>query len=151
MPAIMSDRDFDIEQFKDVAKPMTTESPDSLRVAVVGSGPAGIYASDLLVKSDLAKNGTPVRVDLFERMPAPFGLIRYGVAPDHPRIKGIIKSLHNVMDKPEIRLLGNVDVGKDITVAELQEYYDAVIFATGAVADRDLNVPGADPLSLIHI
>ena len=140
----MSDRDFDIEQFKDVAKPMTTESPDSLRVAVVGSGPAGIYASDLLVKSDLAKNGTPVRVDLFERMPAPFGLIRYGVAPDHPRIKGIIKSLHNVMDKPEIRLLGNVDVGKDITVAELQEYYDAVIFATGAVADRDLNVPGAD-------
>ena len=123
---------------------MTTKSPDSLRVAVVGSGPAGIYASDLLVKSDLAKNGTPVRVDLFERMPAPFGLIRYGVAPDHPRIKGIIKSLHNVMDKPEIRLLGNVDVGKDITVEELQEYYDAVIFATGAVADRDLNVPGAD-------
>lgn len=77
-------------------------------------------------------------------MPAPFGLIRYGVAPDHPRIKGIIKSLHNVMDKPEIRLLGNVDVGNDITVEELQEHYDAVVFATGAVADRDLNVPGAD-------
>ena len=79
----------------------TSAQTDSLRVAVVGSGPAGIYASDLLVKSDLAKNGTEVRVDLFERMPAPFGLIRYGVAPDHPRIKGIIKSLHNVMDKPE--------------------------------------------------
>ncbi|MCQ4627361.1 FAD-dependent oxidoreductase [Corynebacterium sp. CCUG 65737] len=117
---------------------------DSLRVAVVGSGPAGIYASDLLIKSDLAQSGVDVKVDIFERMPAPFGLIRYGVAPDHPRIKGIVKSLHNVMDKPEIRLLGNVDVGTDITVEELQEYYDAVIFATGAVADRDLNIPGAE-------
>ena len=117
----------------------TPTSDNTLRVAVVGSGPAGIYASDLLVKSDV-----DVHVDLFERMPAPFGLIRYGVAPDHPRIKGIVKSLHNVLDKPEIRLLANVDVGNDITVEELQEYYDAVVFATGATADRDLNVPGAE-------
>ncbi|GAB3073518.1 FAD-dependent oxidoreductase [Corynebacterium aquatimens] len=110
-----------------------------LRVAVVGSGPAGIYASDLLIKS-----GVDVSIDLIERMPAPFGLIRYGVAPDHPRIKGIIKSLHSVLDKPQIRLLANVEVGKDVTVEELREYYDAIIFATGAVADKDLNVPGAD-------
>ncbi|WIM67414.1 FAD-dependent oxidoreductase [Corynebacterium breve] len=108
-----------------------------LRVAVVGSGPAGIYASDLLVKS-----GVEVSIDLFERMPAPFGLIRYGVAPDHPRIKGIIKSLHNVLDKPEIRLIGNVDIGKDITVDELRDYYDAIIFATGATADKYLPIPG---------
>ena len=87
-----------------------------LRVAVVGAGPAGIYASDLLVKS-----GEDVTVDLFERMPAPFGLIRYGVAPDHPRIKGIVKSLHAVLEKPEIRLLGNIEVGKDITVDEMHE------------------------------
>src|SRR5690625_2024602 len=74
------------------------------RIAVIGSGPAGIYASDLLVKSEL-----DVQIDLFEKMPAPFGLIRYGVAPDHPRIKGIVQSLHNVMEKNEIRFLGNIE------------------------------------------
>ena len=74
-----------------------------LRVAIVGAGPAGIYAADLLIKS-----AADVSIDLFEQMPAPFGLIRYGVAPDHPRIKGIVKSLHNVLDKPEVRLLANI-------------------------------------------
>ncbi|BAU97112.1 ferredoxin/ferredoxin-NADP reductase [Corynebacterium suranareeae] len=110
-----------------------------LRVAVVGAGPAGIYASDLLMKSD-----TDVQIDLFERMPAPFGLIRYGVAPDHPRIKGIVKSLHNVMDKEQLRFLGNIEVGKDITVDELHEFYDAIVFSTGATGDQDLRVPGSD-------
>lgn len=110
-----------------------------LRVAVIGSGPAGIYASDALTKSD-----HDVAVDIFERMPAPFGLIRYGVAPDHPRIKGIIKSLHKVLDKPEIRLFGNVNVGKDITLDELKKHYDAVIYATGATDDRDLNITGGE-------
>ena len=107
-----------------------------LRIAVIGSGPAGIYASDALTKSE-----ADVSVDIYERMPAPFGLIRYGVAPDHPRIKGIIKSLHKVMDKPEIRLFGNINVGEDITIDELKQFYDAVIYATGAT----------DDLSLIHI
>ncbi|WKD62007.1 NADPH-ferredoxin reductase FprA [Corynebacterium ciconiae DSM 44920] len=110
-----------------------------IRVAVVGAGPAGIYASDLLMKS-----GHEVSIDLFERMPAPFGLIRYGVAPDHPRIKGIVQSLHRVLDKPELRLLGNIEVGTTITVDELREFYDAIIFSTGATGDRVLNVPGAD-------
>ena len=111
-----------------------------LRVAVIGAGPAGIYASDLLIRNEERE----VFVDLFEQMPAPFGLIRYGVAPDHPRIKGIVKSLHNVLDKPRLRLLGNIEIGKDITVEELREYYDAVVFSTGAVADRDLNIPGIE-------
>ena len=110
-----------------------------VRVAVVGSGPAGIYASDLLVKSDL-----DVQIDLFEKMPTPFGLIRYGVAPDHPRIKGIIKSLHRVLSNEKIRFIGNVEVGHTISVEELKDHYDAVIFSTGAVDDRDLNIPGAD-------
>ena len=110
-----------------------------LRVAIIGSGPAGVYASDALMKS-----GREVSIDLYEKMPAPFGLIRYGVAPDHPRIKGIIKSLHRVLDKPEVRLIANVEFGKDVTLDELKELYDAVVFATGAVGDRDLNVPGAD-------
>ncbi|QGU05670.1 FAD-dependent oxidoreductase [Corynebacterium comes] len=115
---------------------MTTQQ--SLRVAVIGAGPAGIYASDLLIRNEEHQ----IDVDLFEQMPAPFGLIRYGVAPDHPRIKGIVKSLHNVLDRPRLRLLGNIEVGKDITVDELREHYDAVVFATGAVRDRALNIPG---------
>ncbi len=110
-----------------------------MRIAVVGAGPAGIYASDLLVKSD-----HDVQIDLFEKMPAPFGLIRYGVAPDHPRIKGIVKSLHNVLEREEIRFLGNIEVGKDITVDELREFYDAIVFSTGATGDKPLNIPGAD-------
>jgi ferredoxin--NADP+ reductase len=111
----------------------------SLRVAVVGAGPAGIYAADILDKSD-----ADVTIDLFERMPAPFGLIRYGVAPDHPRIKGIVTALHKVLDRPNIRLLGNIDYGTDIKLDELREFYDAVIFSTGAMADRPLDIPGVD-------
>ncbi|MGK3199939.1 FAD-dependent oxidoreductase [Amycolatopsis sp. MEPSY49] len=105
----------------------------------MGAGPAGIYAADILDKSD-----ADVTIDLFERMPAPFGLIRYGVAPDHPRIKGIVTALHKVLDKPNIRLLGNIDYGTDIKLDELREFYDAVIFSTGASADRALDIPGID-------
>ncbi|MEQ0561321.1 FAD-dependent oxidoreductase [Amycolatopsis sp. NEAU-NG30] len=111
----------------------------SLRVAVVGAGPAGIYAADILDKSD-----ADVQIDLFERMPAPFGLIRYGVAPDHPRIKGIVTALEKVLSKPNIRLLGNIGYGTDIKLDELREFYDAVIFSTGASADRALDIPGID-------
>lgn len=111
----------------------------TLRVAVVGAGPAGIYAADILTKSDV-----DVSVDLFERLPAPFGLVRYGVAPDHPRIKEIIKALQRVLAKPEVRFVGNVDFGTDVKLEELREFYDAVIFSTGAMADRDLNIPGID-------
>ena len=118
---------------------LTDAGQNQLRVAVVGSGPAGIYASDALMKS-----GRDVSIDLYERLPAPFGLIRYGVAPDHPRIKGIIRSLHRVLDKPQVRLIGNVDVGKQVSVEELRDYYDAIIFATGATGDRDLDIPGSD-------
>ena len=106
-------------------------------VAVIGAGPAGIYASDILSKSDL-----DVSIDLFERLPAPYGLVRYGVAPDHPRIKAIIKALSNVLQRGDIRLLGNIDIGRDVTVAELREYYDAVVVATGANADAPLDIPG---------
>jgi len=105
----------------------------------VGAGPAGIYAADILDKSD-----ADVTIDLFERMPAPFGLIRYGVAPDHPRIKGIVTALHKVLDKPNIRLLGNVDYGTDLKLDDLRQFYDAVIFSTGAMADRALDIPGID-------
>ncbi|MET7615703.1 FAD-dependent oxidoreductase [Streptomyces sp. NPDC005408] len=117
--------------------------PRPLRIAIVGAGPAGIYAADALLKSEAAVE-PGVSIDLFERMPAPFGLIRYGVAPDHPRIKGIITALHQVLDKPQIRLFGNVDYPSDIGLDDLREFYDAVIFSTGADADRDLDIPGIE-------
>lgn len=111
-----------------------------LRVAVIGAGPAGIYASDLLLRA----TEYDVQVDLIDKMPTPFGLIRYGVAPDHPRIKGIVTSLHNVLNKPGLRFLGNIEVGTDVTIEELRERYHAVIVATGAVKDRPATLPGAE-------
>lgn len=110
-----------------------------LRVAVVGAGPAGIYASDIL-----ARSGLDVSIDLIERLPAPFGLVRYGVAPDHPRIKQIIVALHKVLERGDIRLLADVDYGTDLTLDDLRQHYDAVIFATGAIRDAALRVPGVD-------
>ncbi|MFR9731868.1 FAD-dependent oxidoreductase [Saccharopolyspora sp. MS10] len=110
-----------------------------LRVAIVGAGPAGVYAADILTKSE-----TPVDIDLLDRMPAPYGLIRYGVAPDHPRIKGIVNALRRIMDKPEIRFLGGVNYGEDIKLDQLRHHYDAVIFSTGADKDRALEIPGID-------
>ncbi|MEU8541594.1 FAD-dependent oxidoreductase [Streptomyces sp. NPDC048717] len=117
--------------------------PRPLRVAIVGAGPAGIYAADALLKSEAAAE-PGVSIDIFERMPAPFGLIRYGVAPDHPRIKGIITALHQVLDKPQVRLFGNIDYGTDVHLDDLRAFYDAVVFSTGAMADRELRIPGVE-------
>jgi len=114
-----------------------------LRVAVIGAGPAGIYASDILTKA-AADGGPEVLVDLLDRDPTPFGLIRYGVAPDHPRIKEIIKALYRVMGKDEIRFIGNVDYGTDVKLDDLRPFYDAIVFATGARDDRPLDIPGID-------
>ena len=110
-----------------------------LRVAVVGAGPAGVYAADILTKSDV-----DVRIDLFDKLPAPYGLVRYGVAPDHPRIKGIVTALQKVLDKPAVRFFGNVEYGVDIKLDDLRQFYDAVIFSTGAATDRPLDIPGID-------
>lgn len=115
-----------------------------LRVAVVGAGPAGIYASDILTKAELPSGFDGVTVDLIDRSPTPFGLIRYGVAPDHPRIKAIVTSLQEVLSKDSINFLGNVSYGADVALEELRQIYDAVVFATGARRDRDLAIPGAD-------
>lgn len=122
----------------------------NLRVAIVGSGPAGIYAGNLLAGA-VKERGGRVEIDLFESLPAPYGLIRYGVAPDHPRIKGIVASLHEMLDasaegaeRRTIRFIGNVEVGKDIGLDELRERYHAVILATGAIRDAALDIPGID-------
>lgn len=111
----------------------------TLRVAIVGAGPAGIYAADLLLK---AERKFDVSIDLFEQLPAPYGLVRYGVAPDHPRIKGIVNALRNVLDGGDIRLFGNVRYGTDVTLDDLKHHYHAVIFTTGAIRDSALDIPG---------
>jgi len=113
-----------------------------LRLAIVGAGPAGIYAADLLIKSEL--RDFDVSVDLFDLLPAPSGLVRYGVAPDHPRIKGIIRALYEVLDRGDIRFFGNVQYGKDITLDDLKKHYNAVIFSTGAIEDADLKIQGIE-------
>ena len=114
-------------------------APPVLRVAVVGAGPAGIYAADILTTRD-----ERATVDIFDRLPTPYGLIRYGVAPDHPRIKQIIVALHRVFDSPRIRFFGNVKIGADLKIDELRQFYDAIIFATGAERDRSMGIPGED-------
>lgn len=122
---------------------MTSSSLQNLRVAIVGAGPAGIYAGNILTNA-VNDAGGSVAIDLFESLPAPYGLIRYGVAPDHPRIKGIVNSLHEMLDAGTTRFIGNVEVGRDIALEELHERYDAVILATGAIRDAALDIPGID-------
>lgn len=119
-----------------------------LRIAVIGAGPAGIYSSDIFLRQlkklgDEMGLGTSARIDLFEKLPVPFGLVRYGVAPDHPSIKFIADALAKTLDNPNIHLYANVEFGKDITLDDLLPRYDAILFATGAVEDKPLSIPGS--------
>ncbi len=110
-----------------------------LRVAVVGSGPAGFYAAAALLASDLE-----VDVDVIERLPTPWGLVRLGVAPDHPNIKAVSRAFEKTALQPGFRFFGNVEVGRDVSPEELRGLYDAVVYAVGAQTDRQLGIPGED-------
>jgi NADPH-dependent glutamate synthase beta subunit-like oxidoreductase len=109
-------------------------------VAVIGSGPAGYYTAEALQK----QFGDQVSIDMIDRLPVPYGLIRSGVAPDHQSIKAVYKRYEKVALSPNVRFIGNVAVGADVAVVDLVQLYDAVIFATGAPNDRPLEIPGAD-------
>ena len=111
-----------------------------LRLAIVGASTRHLRRRH----PAQARAAVRVSIDLFEQLPAPYGLVRYGVAPDHPRIKGIITALREVLDTGRIRIFGNVRYGQDITLEDLQRHYHAVIFSTGAVRDADLDIPGID-------
>jgi ferredoxin--NADP+ reductase len=111
-----------------------------LRVAVIGSGPAGLYAAEALVK----QTDGNVRVDVFDRLPTPYGLVRYGVAPDHKSIKSIARYLQKVLENPAVRFFGCVELGRDMTRTDLLDCYDAVLYSTGAMVDRHLGVPGEE-------
>lgn len=111
----------------------------ALRVALIGSGPAGFYAAGALVKSDYN-----VCVDIFEKLFVPYGLVRSGVAPDHPKIKNVTGQYVKIANHPSVCFWGNVDVGHDISLEELKKYYDAVVLCHGALSDRRLGIPGED-------
>jgi ferredoxin--NADP+ reductase len=111
-----------------------------LRVAVIGSGPAAFYAAAPL----LASENPVIEVDMIERLPTPWGLVRLGVAPDHPQLKTVSKAFEKIAARPGFRFLGNVEVGRDVSHEELTERYDAVLYAVGSQTDRKLGIPGED-------
>ena len=115
----------------------TDDNP--LLIAIVGSGPSGFYAAEALIKSDVKAN-----VDIIERLPSPYGLVRSGVAPDHQKLKQAINLYKTIAGAPDFNLIANVTVGKDISVEELCKTHHAVIFTCGAETDRKLGIPGED-------
>ena len=110
-----------------------------MRVAVVGSGPAGFYAAGALLSAH-----PPAEVDMFDRLPTPWGLVRLGVAPDHPKLKSVSRAFERIAEQPGFRFLGNVEFGRDLHHDDLVRLYDAVIYAVGAQTDRRLGIPGED-------
>jgi ferredoxin--NADP+ reductase len=116
----------------------TSEHP--VRVAVIGSGPAAFYAVEQLFKQSAAS----VDVDMFERLPAPHGLVRYGVAPDHAKIKTVTRAYDTIAAHARFRFFGNVEYGRHVTLDDLSRHYHAVVFATGAQTDRHMGIPGED-------
>jgi ferredoxin/flavodoxin---NADP+ reductase len=113
-------------------------------VAIVGSGPSGFFAAASLFKAADADDNLDVAVDMLEMLPTPWGLVRSGVAPDHPKIKSISKQFENTSEDARFRFFGNVAIGEHVSVAELAEQYDAVVYAIGTQADRPLNIPGEE-------
>ena len=115
-------------------------STNPLRVAIVGAGPAGFYTAQRLFK----KKDIHLTVDMYDRLPTPFGLVRNGVAPDHQKIKSVTKLFDRLAKKPHFRFFGNVTLGADVTVADLRAHYHQIVYATGAQTDRYLNIPGIE-------
>jgi len=111
-----------------------------LRIAIVGAGPAGFFLAEKL----LGQTEVPVAVDLYERLPTPYGLVRFGVAPDHEKIKNVTRSFDKVAARPGFRFFGNVDVGRHVTLDDLRCHYHQVAFTTGAQTDRHMGIPGED-------
>lgn len=107
-------------------------------IAVVGAGPSGIYSADALTRD----SDSSISVDLIERLPTPFGLVRYGVAPDHLSIRSVRQTLEKVLQRPQVRFLGGIEIGGDMSVEELHQYYDAIVFTYGASTDRRLGISG---------
>jgi ferredoxin--NADP+ reductase len=116
-----------------------------LRVAIVGAGPSGFYtAAALLAAARTDDTGPTVSIDVFDRLPAPYGLVRYGVAPDHPKIKAVDRVFEKLCLDPRVRFLGNVELGRDLSREDLLAHFDQVVYAVGGQSDRRLGIPGED-------
>jgi ferredoxin/flavodoxin---NADP+ reductase len=115
----------------------------TIRIAIVGSGPAGFYAAGHLLKES-GEGTQPVEVDMLERLPTPWGLVRSGVAPDHPKIKSVVRVYEKTAAHPRFRFFGNVELGRDVSRDELAERYHAIVYATGSARDRPLGIPGEE-------
>jgi ferredoxin--NADP+ reductase len=118
---------------------MLSDAAMTHRVAIVGAGPAGFYAADGLLRTR-----PDLRIDLIDRLPTPFGLVRAGVAPDHQGTKAVVRQFEKLLAQPDVRFAGNIEVGRDLSWDELREGYDAVIVATGMTIDRKLGLPGEE-------
>ena len=118
--------------------PGTPENP--LRIAIIGAGPSGFYAAEQILKNP----DTEAQVDLFDRLPTPYGLVRGGVAPDHPKIKSVTRVYERTAAKEGFRFFGNVEVGRDLNIADFENHYHAIMYTFGAEADRELGIPGED-------
>jgi ferredoxin--NADP+ reductase len=123
---------------------MATHIERPYHVAIVGSGPSGFFAAASLLKAADASDDIDIAIDMLEMLPTPWGLVRSGVAPDHPKIKSISKQFEKTAEDARFRFFGNIVVGEHISAAELAERYDAVIYAVGTQSDRSLNIPGED-------
>ncbi|MBK5232610.1 MAG: NADP oxidoreductase [Thermoleophilia bacterium] len=121
-----------------MSNPGTQDNP--LRVAIIGAGPSGFYAADQILKDP----ETHAQVDLFDRLPTPYGLVRGGVAPDHPKIKSVTRVYERTAAKEGFRFFGNVEVGRDLGIADFENHYHAIMYTFGAEADRELGIPGED-------
>ncbi len=119
---------------------MTNSTRNTLRIAIFGAGPAGFYSAEELLKQTTCS----VQVDLFDRLPTPYGLVRGGVAPDHPKIKSIIKQYERIAQRPGFRFFGNVTLGTDLTLDEVLVHYHQILFTTGTESDRHMDIPGED-------
>src|SRR6266542_3245050 len=122
------------------ARPIPGTAEQPLRVAIIGAGPTGFYAADQLLR----QAGVAVEVDLFDRLPTPFGLVRFGVAPDHQKIKSVTVAFDKVAANPRFRFFGHVEVGKDLSVDDLRRHYHQILYCTGAETDRRMGIPGED-------
>jgi adrenodoxin-NADP+ reductase len=130
-----------------VIRNITTKSalPSSpIRICVVGSGPAGFYLTQNLLK---LRQTIPVTIDIIEKAPVPFGLVRYGDAPDHPEVKNVIHTFTKIAEHEHVRFIGNIHIGKTIGLKELQEFYHIIILAYGSSIERSLNIPGETTLA----
>lgn len=121
--------------------PIGTET-NPLRVAIIGAGPTGFYAAGHF----LDQKKVAIQVDLYERLPTPFGLVRYGVAPDHQKIKSVTKVFDKIASDPRFRFFGNVELGKHVRVADLRQFYHQIMYTTGAQTDKRMGIPGEDLL-----